>query len=88
MDKAYKGLKVVTINIDDDAANAKKFMKKHGLSMTTLFDAEKEVVESYGVEAMPTAIIIDKKGVVRKVMSGYTIKKKDELESTIKSLLK
>lgn len=88
MDEAYKGLKVVTINIDDDAANAKKFMKKHGLSMTTLFDEKKEVVEAYGVEAMPTAVIIDKKGVVRKVMSGYTIKKKEELESTIKSLLK
>jgi len=88
MEKSIKGLKVVTVNIDDDVKNASKFMKKHGLEMTTLFDAKKSVAETYGVEAMPTAILIDKKGVVRNVLSGYTIKKKDELESSIKALLK
>jgi cytochrome c biogenesis protein CcmG/thiol:disulfide interchange protein DsbE len=66
------GVKVVAINIDDERENAIDFLKQNRVKMTSLYDESKHVVGSYDVPAMPSALVIDKDGVVRFVHGGYT----------------
>ena len=66
------GVKVIAINIDDERENAIAFLKDNRVRLTSLYDEAKHVVGSYDVPAMPSALVIDKRGVVRFVHGGYT----------------
>lgn len=83
----YPGLKVLTVNIDDDRKKAQEFMRRIQLDLTVLYDAGKTVAGTYELEAMPSALIIDQKGVIRYVAAGYTEKDLESLEAEIKALL-
>ncbi len=79
--RKYKknGKKVVfiAINIDSDRENADAFIKEVGVeTMRVGFDPNGNAVEKYAPSTMPTTYIIDGKGIVREVHSGY--KKGDE----------
>lgn len=87
LEAKYKDLKVLTVNIDDKEKNAFDFIEEHGLELTVLMDRQKTVVEAYNVSSMPTALLIDRKGIVRFVHSGYTERHMEQLEEEIISLL-
>ena len=64
----------IAIDIDDSAADGKKFHKKLKLKNMTLayLPADKSgVVASYGSDTMPTSFIVDGKGIVRVVKKGF-----------------
>ncbi|MBK7378228.1 MAG: thioredoxin-dependent thiol peroxidase [Ignavibacteriales bacterium] len=76
----FKNVDAVILGVSPDSiASHKKFQQKYSLPFTLLSDESKEVVEKYGVwkeKSMygrkymgveRTTIIIDKKGVVRKI---------------------
>jgi thiol-disulfide isomerase/thioredoxin len=71
----FKGkVTFVSINIDDEIADGKKFNKKLKLSNLQLvyLPADKSaVVAKYGSDSMPTTFIADAQGVVRYVRSGF-----------------
>ena len=69
---AQQGVKVIAINIDDERANAMDFLKHNRVKLTALYDEAKNVVGTYDVPAMPSALVVDKRGVVRFVHGGYT----------------
>lgn len=83
----YEGLQILTINIDDKKKNAVEFMTRLDLNLIALYDQEKTVVESYNVTGMPTALLIDRKGVVRSIFSGYTEENMKEIGEAIGDLL-
>ena len=68
----FPGLRVLAVNIDDKRENALAFMRDAGVDLTVLYDGDKEVVARYDVAEMPTAVLIDRQGVVREVFAGYT----------------
>lgn len=78
---------MLTVNIDDDRKKAQEFMRRIQLDLTVLYDAGKTVAGTYELEAMPSALIIDQKGVIRHVAAGYTEKDLENIEAEIKSLL-
>ena len=47
-------------------------MRDANVDLTVLYDGDKEVVARYDVAEMPTAVLIDRQGVVREVFAGYT----------------
>ena len=60
-----RGLKLVTISIDKGPgalSNVRKFMEEFMLSFSPLLDGKGEVLELYGVIAIPTTFLIDRKG--------------------------
>lgn len=62
-----KGLKVVSISIDKGPgalSNVRNFMEEFKLSFKPLPDANGDVMELYGVIAIPTTFLIDRKGKV------------------------
>lgn len=66
-----KGLVVLGIN-DEPPDVAKKFVKEQGLTFTTLHDDGGKVHRLYGVEFIPTTIIVGRDGKVVERFVGYT----------------
>jgi peroxiredoxin len=59
-----RGLKLVSISIDKGPgtlSNVRKFMGEFKLSFSPLLDAKGEVLDLYGVIAIPTTFLIDRK---------------------------
>jgi len=69
---AARGLEVLTINIDADPQPIAAFLEEAKVSLPVLRDPEARVAESkLKVKLMPTAFLIDRKGVVRHVHEGF-----------------
>ena len=54
-------LVILTLNLESPD-KARRFVEKQGHTLPTLVDAEKKVMTSYGVQAIPDAILIDPDG--------------------------
>ena len=50
---------------DEDSGIVKGFVKKHNYEMAVLMDSSRTVHRQYGVNAIPTVLIIDRTGVIR-----------------------
>lgn len=83
-----KGLVVVGLALDKGGADdVKPFVKKHKLTYTILVDSSSKVARQYGVRGIPTAYIIDKKGVIRNIHVGYSPGLEKDLEKEVQALL-
>jgi thiol-disulfide isomerase/thioredoxin len=82
-----KGFEVVAVNLDEDKANAEKFLKEFPVSFTVLRDAKGEWADQFVVESMPTSFILDKQGVVQNIHHGFASADIKELEEKITKLL-
>lgn len=71
----YKGkVTFISLTLDDDIADGKKFQKKLGLKnmMVVYMPAEKSGASArYGSATMPSTFIIDPHGIVRHVHAGF-----------------
>ncbi|MBI5537965.1 MAG: TlpA family protein disulfide reductase [Deltaproteobacteria bacterium] len=65
-----RNVAVIGVNTNDQIARAADFVRKKNLSYTFVFDDGSAVAERYGVESLPTLVIIDKNGVVTAVRTG------------------
>jgi peroxiredoxin len=81
-----QGLTVVGITTDD-AEKAAVFAEKHQMRYGVVVDNSGETSRAYGVSALPTMLLVDKKGVVREVFIGYDPGGDARLEAALKALL-
>lgn len=83
------GLDVLTINIDDHTENAQAFLDELGepVPFPVLFDPDKHVPALYEIEAMPTAVLIDKKGIVRYWHDGFKTSHQSQYRQELTTLL-
>lgn len=65
------GFVLLGINVDDDPAKAAADAAKLGIRFPVLLDGAKTVSRLYGLDAMPTTVVIDRDGRVRHVHQGY-----------------
>ena len=65
------GFTMLGVNVEPDSAEAEKFLKGVQVSFPILFDRENSVSARFGVEAMPSSVLIDREGNVRHVHRGY-----------------
>jgi thiol-disulfide isomerase/thioredoxin len=82
-----QGFEVVAVNLDEDKANAEKFLKEFPVSFTVLRDAKGEWADQFVVESMPTSFIIDRQGIVQTIHNGFTSDDIKELEAKVMALL-
>lgn len=82
-----QGFEVVAINMDEDKANAEKFLKELPVAFTVLRDAKGEWADQFVIESMPTSFIIDKQGVIQNIHRGFASDDINELEQKIVQLL-
>lgn len=67
-----KGFKVLALNVDADPSQIPKFLAETKLQLDILLDPNAEYAENtLKVKVMPTALLIDRTGRVRKVHEGF-----------------
>lgn len=82
-----KGLKVIGINLDENLEDAKAFLAKHLVNFPILVDESKQCAQDFGVIAMPSTYIIDKRGFVRHIHRGFRAGETETLRILIEQLL-
>jgi peroxiredoxin len=65
------GFTMLGVNVEPDSAAAQNWLKGMPVSFPIVFDRKSEVSSSFGVEAMPSSVLIDREGRVRHVHRGY-----------------
>lgn len=65
------GFVLYGINVEQDNKDAKKMLQDLGVTFSILYDPESKLSSLYSVDAMPTSVIIDKKGQIRYIDRGY-----------------
>jgi thiol-disulfide isomerase/thioredoxin len=83
---AAQGLSVLGVT-SDEVAVASRTAQALGMSYAVASDKKEETASAYGVRAIPTMFVIDKKGVIREVLVGYDPARHAEIEKLLLSLL-
>lgn len=81
------GLEIVGVSEDDDSTGIKEFGATYGAKFPLVWDKDKSVAGKWKPASMPGSFIVDRKGVVRFVHSGFHPGDEVELDKEIKSLL-
>jgi thiol-disulfide isomerase/thioredoxin len=76
------------VNVEEDNTDAKKLIKELGVSFPILYDTESKASSLYNVDAMPTTVVIDKKGEIRFVNRGYKAGDENKYRDQIRELIK
>jgi thiol-disulfide isomerase/thioredoxin len=86
---AAKGLVVIGIGVDEDEAKYKAFASKMGAKFPLVHDSQHKAAGFFNPQSMPTSFIVDRKGVIRHVHTGFRgAKTEAEYTSEIEALLK
>ena len=90
MHKRYgpAGFQLYGVNVEEDNTDAKKMIKEMGVSLPVLYDPESKASTLYKVDAMPTTVMIDKKGQIRYVNRGYKPGDENKYRDQIRELIK
>jgi peroxiredoxin len=65
------GLVTLAVSVDDDMKSATQFAKSHPERFPLLLDKLKNVGRAYGIDLLPTTVLIDRRGRVRFLLSDY-----------------
>jgi len=84
-----KNFSVLTVNVDEESENIKKFTDKldKEVPFKIIYDKDKKIVELYITESFPSAFIIDKNGVVRFTHIGFVSGDEEKYNSEIEKLI-
>lgn len=93
LDGIYKkysktGFVLLGINVEEDSTDAKKMLKNLNVTFPILFDSDNKLSNLYKLDAMPTSIIIDKKGKIRYIDRGYSPGDENKYRDQIMELLR
>jgi cytochrome c biogenesis protein CcmG, thiol:disulfide interchange protein DsbE len=66
-----RGLTVIAVDLDHDRTAADKFLNRFRPTFEVRFDPKGEIAQFYAVQAMPTSVLIDRRGVTRFTHAGF-----------------
>ncbi|MBI1945626.1 MAG: TlpA family protein disulfide reductase [Deltaproteobacteria bacterium] len=81
------GLRVLGVSIDVERALAERFLAEVPTTFTMAWDADQQLAARLQLDTMPTAMIIDRAGLVRAVHRGFVVEDQPGLEALIGRLL-
>jgi DsbE subfamily thiol:disulfide oxidoreductase len=82
-----KGLQVVGINLDEAPADAQSFLVRYPASFTITADTNGQCAKDFGVQAMPSTYLVDRKGTIRHVHLGFRAGEAMEFRALVEQLL-
>jgi len=82
------GFSVLGVNLDAKSKKAIDYLKDTPVTFPVLYDPKGDVSGQYGVQAMPSTVIIDKDGNVRYLHEGYKSGYEDDYRKQIKTLMR
>jgi peroxiredoxin len=80
-------LAIVGLSEDEDDAEVATWAARMGVRFPTAWDAGHAVASAYRPDAMPTAFVIDRGGIVRHVQAGFEPGDERAIESAIAALV-
>lgn len=83
----HPSLAVLAISVDEKRAKAAEFLKVREPALVYLHDADKSAAAAYDPGGMPSLVLIDKRGVLRRRHDGYTERDFGTIAAEIRSLL-
>jgi cytochrome c-type biogenesis protein len=81
------GFEILAVNIREGAANVSAFMKENKLSFPVALDESGKISGLYGVQAIPTSYIIDKRGLIVSRLTGSINWNEPRIIAALQSLL-
>ena len=85
---ASKGLVIIGVGVDDDAAKYKEFSGKMGAKFPIAHDSAHKAADFFSPPSMPSSYLTDRKGVIRYVHTGFRgAKTETEYTTEIEELL-
>lgn len=87
LEQRGRGLEVLGVSVDESRKDADAFLAAHPHRITVLFDPKTVAAEAFGVEAMPTTFVIDRRGYVRWRHEGFTPSVAGAIRREVLSLL-
>jgi cytochrome c biogenesis protein CcmG/thiol:disulfide interchange protein DsbE len=90
MHEKYKhdGFSIIAVTLDKKPEKVTVFLEEIPAKFQILYDPEGQSAIRYGVKAMPSSFLINRKGVVVSVNKGFRESETSELEKKISHLLK
>lgn len=82
-----RGLVVVGVNVDTERALADRFLARHPVSFSMVFDPTGALAEQWQLETMPMAFLIGKDGTVHLRHAGFKSEDRQKLEAEVNRLL-
>lgn len=82
------GFTMLGINVEEDSSLADRFLEGTPVEFPILYDRANSVSELYDVVAMPTTVILDRKGSVRFVHHGYEPGYENDYQEQIRALIR
>jgi len=82
-----RGLVVIGVNMDADAAAAESFLKDFPVSFQIMRDADGTLARQYDVIAMPSSYVIDRNGNIAARHLGFKNARLQEYEATLLRIL-
>jgi thiol-disulfide isomerase/thioredoxin len=84
---AARGLQVVAINMDQKPADASRFLARHPTRFAVALGDNQKCARAFGVEAMPSSFVIDRRGVIRVLNQGFRPGEGKPLSTSVERLL-
>lgn len=78
---------VIGINVDGAADDGRRLLDELGIDYPVAEDAGLRAAERYGVETLPVSFIIDRGGVIRRVLRGKAVESVDEQRTLLRRLI-
>ena len=66
------GFAILAVNVDADANAAARYAKEQQLPFPVLLDPSRQAAKAFGVQAVPSLFLIDKRGIVVRSTRGLT----------------
>lgn len=82
-----RGFAVLAINVDAYSQDASSFLKAYPVTYPVLRDPDNSLPAAFGVKGMPTAFLLDKKGMVHRVHEGFRPGDAERLRKEVLALL-
>lgn len=82
-----RGLHVLGINLDQKLADAARFLSETPAAFEVAFDSTGATPKAYGVRAMPTSYLIDRRGRIVSTHAGFTASRAAAMQQEIETLL-
>lgn len=93
LDEMYRkyrpmGFALLGVNVESGTVDAERFLQKTPVSFPIAWDSANEVSAAYGVSAMPTTLIVDRKGNVRWLHRAYKPGDENEYLDQVRAMLR
>lgn len=82
-----KGLVIVGVNLDQDAASAAEFLRDFPAEFQVYYDTSATLAKEFGVQGMPSSYVIGRDGQIKARHLGFKVKRQDEYEAAIVAAL-